>query len=522
MLRRGWTAIAVALAGMAMLATPASAGHPGEGVLGGSLTASAASASEDMELLANSPNPETTNSDLAFWGDLAYAGNYDGFRILDISDPRNPEVLTDFACRGPQNDVGVWDTGDQRLLFLSIDSRQATEECESGPGSSTGGFEGIRIFDVTDPRNPQFIEGVATDCGSHTHTVVPARKRRNGEYVTDPDNPNRVLIYVSSYPLGPGIHGDDEETEDNSECGLPDPTPHNVESIVEVPFDDPSQAKVINQLFLGPATVGCHDVGVHLGADLAAAACLTEGQIWDISNPAEPVITDRIVNPDIEIWHSGSFTWDAEVAIFGDEEGGAAATHGCNNAVLGQAPGAIWFYDVESPAVPQDSFTQKRGQLDLICTAHNYNVVPGIDRDVLVSSFYSAGTGVIDFTRPFDGLADTSDPREIGFYDAAAGDGGNPEDANTWSTYFYNGLEVANDIDRGVDIFRYLGPETRGATPLDHLNPQTQERFIAAREDEDDDDEDEGDEGSDDSDDDQDREESDDDSDDSDDDDSDD
>jgi hypothetical protein len=479
MLRRVSLTFVLALASAVVVAGPASAGHPGEGAQASLV--GPGSGSLNMELLSNSPKPGTTNSDLAFWGRYAYAGNYNGFRIIDIGNPSAPIVTSDFRCVGPQNDVGVWDTGRQRLLFMSIDSRQATEECNSGPGSATAGFEGIRIFDVTNPSAPRFITGVQTDCGSHTHTVVPARFRR-GEYETDPRDPNRVLIYVSSYPLGPGAHGDDSESAENSECGVPDnPSgPHNVESIVEVPFSDPSQAKVINQLELGPQTVGCHDIGVHLGADKAAAACLTEGQIWDISNPAEPVIEDRIVNPDIEIWHSGSFTWDARVAIFGDEEGGAAASHGCVNAFL-PAPGSMWFYDVNSPVVPIDRFTQTRGQLgELVCTAHNYNVVPGITRDVLTSSFYTAGTGLIDFTRPFDGPVDPSDPREIAFYDAADGESGQPG-ANTWSTYWYNGLAVANDIDRGVDIFRHTGPETRRATTLGHLNPQTQEGFIRPR-----------------------------------------
>jgi hypothetical protein len=485
MLRRGLLTLTLALLSAALLAVPANAGHPGEAGATASLIGPS-SGSMNMEHLANVPNPGTTNSDLAFWGNLVYAGNYNGFRIIDIANPRQPVIRSDYRCVGPQNDVGVWDTGEQRLLFMSIDSRQATEQCNSGPGSATAGFEGIRIFDVTDPAAPQFITGVQTDCGSHTHTVVPARVGANGEYVTDPRNPTRVLIYVSSYPLGPGLgHGDDEESARNSECGVPDnPSgPHNVESIVEVPFSDPSQAKVINQLELGPQTIGCHDVGVHLGVDKAAAACLTEGQIWDISNPAEPVIEDRIVNPDIEIWHSGSFTWDAEVAIFGDEEGGAVASHGCVNPAVPAAPGSIWFYDVDSPRLPRDSFTQRRGQLgELVCTAHNYNVVPGIRRDVLTSSFYTAGTGLIDFTRPFDGILDSSDPREIAYYDAADGENGQPG-ANTWSTYWYNGLAVANDIDRGVDIFRHTGRETRGATRLGHLNPQTQEGFIRSRDD---------------------------------------
>jgi hypothetical protein len=464
-------------------AAPANAGHPGEGAAAASVVAN--SGSQNMELLANVPKTGTTNSDLAFWGNLAYAGNYAGFRIIDISNPGSPQVLSDYSCPGPQNDVAVWDTGKQRLLIMSIDSRQRTEECNSGAGNAAGGFEGLRIFDVTDPRSPQFITGVQTDCGSHTHTVVPARRLRSGDYVTDPDRPSRLLVYVSSYPLGPGIHGDDGESAQNSECGVPDnPSgPHNVESIVEVPFSDPGQAQVINQLELGPATIGCHDIGVHLGADKAAAACLTEGQIWDISNPAEPVIQARIRNPSVEIWHSGAFTWDAKVAIFGDEESGATGpTHGCLNATLPAAPGSIWFYDAANPSAPIDSFTQRRGQLgELVCTAHNYNVVPGTQREVLTSAFYTAGTGMIDFTRPFDGVGSPARPVEVGHYDAASGEGGNAADANTWSTYFYRGLEVANDIDRGVDIFRYTGPETRNATRLDHLNPQTQEDYIRPR-----------------------------------------
>ena len=50
------------------------------------------------------------------------------------------------------------------------------------------GFEGIRIIDISNPSAPSFVAGVATDCGSYTHTLVP-----------DLAN-NRVLLYVSSFP----------------------------------------------------------------------------------------------------------------------------------------------------------------------------------------------------------------------------------------------------------------------------------------------------------------------------------
>ena len=64
-----------------------------------SLVAAALPASADhiparhrnMDMLFHSQNAfDAVNSDLAFWGDLAFAGNYAGFRIFDIADPANP------------------------------------------------------------------------------------------------------------------------------------------------------------------------------------------------------------------------------------------------------------------------------------------------------------------------------------------------------------------------------------------------------------------------------------------------
>jgi hypothetical protein len=71
-----------------------------------------------------------TNSDLAFWGNLVYAGNYGGFRILDASADQ-PTTLVDKACNGPQNDVSVHEMGGRRFLFQSIDTPQTAEDCSS-------------------------------------------------------------------------------------------------------------------------------------------------------------------------------------------------------------------------------------------------------------------------------------------------------------------------------------------------------------------------------------------------------
>jgi hypothetical protein len=418
----------------------------------------------DMTHVANSPNPGVTNSDIAFWEELAFSGHYRGFRVLDISNAREPKVLAEVRCNGPQSDIGVYGFGDRLLLFQSVDRRQTRSDCASADDPTrTVGWEGVRIFD---PRNPVFVKAVGTDCGSHTHTVVPDLERRN----------ERVFLYVSSYPLtehGVHTHDDGAGHDESSDC-LP---LHHKISVIEVPLERPQAARVVSQPSVAPA-VGCHDIGVFVETRKAAAACLTEGQIWDISDPANPKVEHHVYNPAVNIWHSGAFTWDGRVAIFGDEEGGAAASHGCGVA----PPGAAWFYDVERPQFPLGFFEQQRAQApqgDLICTTHNYNAIPVQGKYLLNSAFYEAGTGIVDFTAVAD-REPSPVPRpvgtEIAYYDPESGDGRGQ--GNTWSSYWYRDYSYGNDINRGVDVFRYTGDEIEGARALHHLNPQTQERLL--------------------------------------------
>jgi hypothetical protein len=489
------------LVALLVMAAPASADH---GRIGDQslTTATSASNSANMELIGNSAKDGPVNSDLAFWGNLAYAGNYDGFRIVDVSDRSNPVELVDYFCPGSQNDVGVWDTrergdGSKRLLFLSVDSRRESDQCGAGSDNVTTNspppFEGIRVFDVTTPQQPAQLAAVNTDCGSHTHTVIPADRQRGGRYVIDSSSPDRVLIYVSSYPLN----------QQNNKCGAPnvgdDPT-HNKISIVEVPFDDPSKASVLKEEPLDPATRpfpdgsnsrGCHDFGAFLPLKLAAGACQGQGYLFDISDPADPKLhlsegAKRIQNSFINYWHSASFTWDGKVLVFGDEEGGAIITHSCLNlSSTGKATGATWFYD-RAKLAPGDnagedgSFVQTRQQLTSgqdICTAHNYTPIPVDDRYLLISAYYQAGSSMIDFSN-------LKAAKEIAYFDAQGGEEGNEASADTWSTYWYNGNPFANDINRGVDVFRLLNqPATLAsrARRFDHLNPQTQEVLIRPR-----------------------------------------
>jgi len=404
----------------------------------------------------------SSGTDIAFWGKTAVFGDQGpgAFRLVDISDPANLQTLGRFSCPGSQNDVSIF----RRLVIVSVDGARASEECGAPAASTTQivtgtAWEGIRIVSINDPANPVQVGAVDTPCGSHTHTIVPDTRHRDASGKLAP----RLIVYVLSFPL----------TQQGVDCAS---GTHRRIVVVEVPLKNPAAARIVSQPDVSPAD-GCHDVTVLLDRRstparlLAGAACISESQIWDISDPVNPEILAHIVNPAINIHHSAAFNWEGGTLVLGDELGGAAVSPGC---VEDSAPlGALWFYDISNPAVPiPEGFfviPQREGEVASPCTAHNYNIVPLKDgRDVLVSAWYVGGTTVVDFT-------DRSDPQQIAFYVPRTGVGG-----NSWSSYWYNGFVYANNLGtRGVDVFEVNHPAVANEVLLPRLNPQSQERPVA-------------------------------------------
>ena len=85
--------------------------------------------SKYVEHLSNTPPVGTfvgsTGSDIAFQGKYAFAGNYNGFVIYDISNPKAPTSVAQVHCPGSQNDITI--SGD--LLYLSTDSSRSDDSC---------------------------------------------------------------------------------------------------------------------------------------------------------------------------------------------------------------------------------------------------------------------------------------------------------------------------------------------------------------------------------------------------------
>jgi hypothetical protein len=425
----------------------------------------------NIQALGHSPQPasfaapsgqQVVNSDIAFWGKTAFNGNYDGFRVIDISSPGNPKEISHPRCNGDQGDIVVWED----ILVRSWNSAApAGRFCDGEPVPV--GFEGLHIFDISDLSDPELVgevelsarpEADAPGCGSHTATAVP-----------DLEN-NRLLIY-------------------NATSGGPCP----FVSIIEVPLDDPGSASFLRNEPLTEAGA-VHDNGVILGdANLLVSASHDHANVFDIGDNQHPggsledpefmyTIQEEGVcnvpgNPACNgNWHSAALTWDGEVIIMGWEPGGGTQAE-CE-ATDPDVKKSAFFYDADTGAkLGQWTLPRPQGP-DENCTIHNYNVVPTRSgRYVLVSGNYQAGTWVTDFTDPANPVTVAwSDPPSLGpgpFCTQSVPPG--CQLGGAWSTYWYNGFMYESDITKGLNVFRLSDRVTAGAIKLPHLNPQTQE-----------------------------------------------
>lgn len=438
---RPW-AVAVGVLALLLAALPAAADHASR------------PSTRNLHAQGHSPNPASffnvtpetpneINSDIAFWGDIAFNGNYDGFRVIDISAPGNPKEIAHQRCEGNQGDVLVYED----VVVRSWNSpAPAGVECDGQPVPE--GFEGLHVFDVSNLADPELVTSVETACGSHTATAVP-----------DPDN-ERLLVYNNG---------------SSSACPWME--------IVEVPFGAPEDAAIIGRIDLVGAS-RCHDAAVILGdVNLLACASGDAANVFDIGDNATPggSLTDpkflyNVMESDDQgnrvgvggNWHSAAFTWDGEVLVLGWEPGGGAA--GECSADDPDIKKSLFFYDANTGeklgqwVLPRDQEPVEN------CTIHNYNIVPTRDGSyIAVMGNYQAGTWVVDFSDPADAQTVAwSDPLPLA-----------PQDlGGAWSSYYYNGRIYESSITEGLNVFRLSGRVLAKALRLPHLNPQTQESSL--------------------------------------------
>ncbi|MGL5858819.1 MAG: LVIVD repeat-containing protein [Angustibacter sp.] len=424
--------------------------------------------SPNVQLLSNTPKegpftvPGAYATDLAFQGRYAYQGNYNGFSIWDLREPASPTLVTQVVCPGDQNDVSVLGN----LMFLSTDSSRSDDSCSSRFQSSTikSSWEGIKIFDISDPAAPRYVKSVETNCGSHTHTLVPGRGA---------DAQRTAYLYVSSY-LPDRAYPDCQP-------------PHDKISIVKVPLANPQSASVVATPVLFPRggnpgdpgsllpTSGCHDITVYPSKDLAAGACMGDGVLMNIRDREKPRVIDvQRDTRNFAFWHSATFNNSGTKVVYTDELGGGGAAT-CNPRV-GPNRGANGIYDIAGTGDDRTLTFASYYKIPRVngptenCVAHNGSLLPVPGRDIMVQAWYQGGVSIYDFT-------DSTRPKEIGWFDRGPLQ---PADiGGSWSAYYYNGYIYSSEIARGFDVLQISDPRTDPAASvrLRRLNVQTQESF---------------------------------------------
>ncbi|HZD93111.1 MAG TPA: hypothetical protein VE133_02595, partial [Candidatus Sulfotelmatobacter sp.] len=266
------------------------------------------------------------NSDLAFQGNHVFQGNFYGVSIYDISHPAQTRLVTSLVCPGGQGDVSVY----KNLLFMSVEVANGRLDCGAQgfppdpappagaekekkrpvPSAQKDRFRGVRIFDISDIRNPKQVGAVQTCRGSHTQTLV-----------VDPNDRDNVYIYVSgtSYVRKPeelaGCLNEDTGKDTNTALFRID--------VIKVPLAAPQDARIVSnpRVFMdartgavnglnnggthgkkGPEkpkdTNQCHDITVYSAIGLAAGACSGNGILLDIKDPVNPKRMDAVNDPN--------------------------------------------------------------------------------------------------------------------------------------------------------------------------------------------------------------------------------
>ncbi len=306
----------------------------------------------------------------------------------------------------------------------------------------------MRIFDISDPANPQYVKAIQTPCGSHTHTVVP-----------DPASERSVYLYVDAYSRGA-----------STTCNGLNPT-----QIVQVDLDDAASASVVKEVqFFDYDTAwgggAMADGGRQHPADhrvprphripgaaargrraAAGTGCSSRSPIRSIPRCCSASATPT--------WRSGTRASSPTTAARSCSRmsSGDGFINTCSPA-FGYERGADAVYtltdNVADPElVLQDPAGPGRPRRSARRTPARPCPCP--DRFIVAQAWLEGGVSVIDFTDP-------AAPKELAWYDKPTYGYSKDYTAGSWAVYYYNGYLFSSDMYEGLDVLRpSAGPSSR-------------------------------------------------------------
>ena len=413
---------------------------------------------EEMSSSLRWPILSFASTDMAFRDNILVAGSYHGFNIYEIQTDGIPSLISSVVCPGGQGDVSI--VGD--ILIMSVEQTRSRIDCGLegvSKESSPERFRGLRIFDISNLERPKQVGVVQTCRGSHTHSVV-----------SGPDEDGKIIVYNS----GTASVRDEEEMEEciGNIAGDKRTALFRID-VIEIPVSNPSESKIVSSpaVFadsetgaLGGLWTGgdhgdetqetrrtdqCHDITVYPTANIAAGACSGNGILFDITDPYNPQRIDVVTDTGFAYWHSATFNNDGTKVIFTDEWGGGGRARCRAWDPLDWGANAI--YDIVDKKLEfRSHFKMPAPQLETEnCVAHNGSLIPIPGKDVFVQAWYQGGISLMDFT-------ESSNPKEIAFFDRGPIDDELLVMGGYWSAYYYDGFIYATEIKRGLDVFELL------------------------------------------------------------------
>ena len=269
-----------------------------------------------MALLANIPKAgpfETAssaiNTDLAFWGNYAIQGNYNGLQHLRHHRPGGPADRQPSALPRSQNDVSVW----RNLVFPSADSQRNDDSCASVAQAGddrhvVGGHPHLRLVQPGNPRWSSPSRQTAARTPTRSCPTVPRAALR------------LVLRAGRDVPRLPATARQDLDRR--GPAGHPDrprassPSPFCSPTAAPRP---PGHSRRPTAATTSPST---------RRIDLAAGACMGEGSSWTSPTRRRPGAL-AVTDPNFAFWHSATFCNDGSTVMFTDELGGGTGAE-CN------------------------------------------------------------------------------------------------------------------------------------------------------------------------------------------------
>jgi hypothetical protein len=414
-----------------------------------------------------------------------------GIRVFDGTDIKNPKYLANVqSCRGSHTHTVVHDPKDQDNVYIYISGTSSVRSADEVPGclalpasdpnSACFRIEVIQV-PLAKPENARIVSSarIFSDLPANGRNVARSRQDSIEQAATAAARGNGRGRGRGADSAGRGGRGADSAGRGGrggggGNCNSPTPT--------GAPPVAAAGAAAGGGRGVPMPPNQCHDITVYPAIGLAGGACAGLGLLLDIRDAAHPKRIDFVADSNFSFWHSATFNNDGSKILFTDEWGGGSAPR-CrstdkmewgSDALFTLVNNKMTFKSYYKMPAPQTNFEN--------CVAHNGSLIPIPAREVMVQSWYQGGVSVFDWT-------DISHPKEIAFFDRG------PLSVDTlmprvtggsWSAYWYNGVIVSSEIQRGLDVFELaVSPfisqnelDAAKTVHYDQLNVQDQPKMV--------------------------------------------